>query len=97
MSEHNAYLLARARLIEEERSQRCDVPYIQDATDAEKKASAIVQAIKAEEAKSIWSVDHEGITNTFPGMQFLSAKKLVVKTKIFQILSKVSPALYRTW
>ena len=93
MSELDAYLLARSRLIEEERSQRCDIPYIQDASDAEKNATAILQDIKAEEAKSIWAVDHEGIANTFPGMQFLSAKKLVMKTKVFQILSKVRPSL----
>lgn len=90
MSERDAYLLARSRLIEEERAQRCDTQYIQDASDAEKKAVAIVEGIKAEENKSIWAVDHEGITNTFPGMQFLSAKKLVMKTKVFKILSKVS-------
>lgn len=112
MSDYDEYLAARTKLIAEERSIRCDTTYLKNASKEELQAEQIIREIRAEEAESIWSVDHEGITNTFPGMQFLSgeytqvnfttsnssnfcpAKKLVMQSKIFQILQKV--LLFRT-
>ncbi|KAL5511778.1 hypothetical protein ACEPAH_4996 [Sanghuangporus vaninii] len=89
MSDHDAYLAARAKLIAEERSLRCDATHLQNASKEELQAEQIIRVLRTEEAESIWSVEHEDVTNTFPGMQFLSAKKLVMKSKIFQILQKM--------
>ena len=107
MLDTKSYLDARTKLIAEDRSMRHDLTLLQEASEDERRAEELVTNIKAVEDKSIWSVDHEGVTNTFAGMEFLSgpcqtdlnplskferslAKQLVVKTKIFQIISKVS-------
>ncbi|THH06492.1 hypothetical protein EW145_g4051 [Phellinidium pouzarii] len=89
MSEQEAYLTARAKLIAEDRAQRLDSSLLQVASAAELRAEEIIRATKAAEDKAIWSVEHEGVTNTFAGMQFLSAKHLVIKSKLFQILTKM--------
>ncbi|KAH8117190.1 adenosine deaminase-related growth [Phellopilus nigrolimitatus] len=83
------YLAARTSLIAEERSRRHDTSRLQGASKDELEAEEIIRAIKLEEAKSIWFVEHEGVTNTFPGMEFLSGRSLVVKSKLFQILTKM--------
>ncbi|KAI5124292.1 hypothetical protein M0805_008900 [Coniferiporia weirii] len=89
MSASESYLSARASLIAEDLSLRHDSSLVKTASADELKAEEIIKAIKTEEAKTIWSVEHEGVTNIFPGMEFLSAKHLVMKTKLFQILSKM--------
>ncbi|KLO10537.1 adenosine deaminase-related growth [Schizopora paradoxa] len=83
------YLTARTALITEERSIRRDFKELAKATEDELHADQIVRAIKLEEAKSIWAVDHPDTPNVFPGMAYLSARNLITKTKIFQIISKM--------
>ncbi|KLO10535.1 adenosine deaminase-related growth [Schizopora paradoxa] len=84
-----SYLAARNALISEERSIRRDFRELHKATDAELHADQIVRAIKLEEAKTIWAIDHPDTPNVFPGMSYLSARSLITKTKIFQLISKM--------
>ena len=66
------YLKTREHFITEERSLRRDRIRLENVTADERKADEIIRAIKAEEEKTVWSVEHEGVPNTFPGMAFLS-------------------------
>ena len=68
------FLARRARLIAEERALRRDAARIKNATPDERAADAVVRAVRREEEQSIWSVDHDGVPNTFPGMEFLSGE-----------------------
>ena len=67
-----SYLEAREKLIAEDRSLRHDCALLQKASEDELRAEELVKNIKAAEDKSIWSIEHEGVTNTFAGMEFLS-------------------------
>ena len=66
------YLKTREHFITEERSLRRDRIRLENVTADERRADEIIRAIKAEEEKTVWSVEHEGVPNTFPGMAFLS-------------------------
>lgn len=68
----DAYWESRKKLIADERSLRRDVARIKNATADELKADEIIRAIRLEEEKSFWSIEHEGVPNTFPGMEFLT-------------------------
>lgn len=74
MSNHDSYLSARANLIAEERSLRCDAAHIQAASAEELQAEEIIRSVKIEEGKTIWSIEHDGVTNTFAGMEFLTCE-----------------------
>ena len=94
MDDHDAYLVARTRLITSERSLRCDTAYLRNASKDELHAEGIIRTIRAEEAQSIWSVEHEGIPNTFPGMEFLSGMYILV---IFEREEKLNSQQQRSW
>lgn len=66
------YLTSRTALISEERAIRRDFRELGRATEDELHADQIVRAIKLEEAKTIWAVDHPDTPNVFPGMAYLS-------------------------
>ena len=68
------YLAARTTLIAEERSIRRDFKELDKVTEDELHADQIVRAIKLEEAKTIWAIDHPDTPNVFPGMAYLSGK-----------------------
>ena len=72
MSDQESYLATRKALIYEDRSLRRDLKLLQTATEDELKADELIRVIRAEEDKTIWSVEHEDVANTFAGMQFLS-------------------------
>lgn len=72
MLDSKSYLDARRKLIAEDRSLRRDCALLQSASEDELRAEELIKNIKAAEDKSIWSVEHEGVTNTFAGMEFLS-------------------------
>jgi adenosine deaminase CECR1 len=100
----DVYWAAREALIKDDRSLRLD--RIQgDATLAEIKADQVLRKIRAEEARSVWDADHPSVPHPFPGMEFLTGqwrvseffcayflpgKKIIVQTKLFTLLSKVS-------
>ena len=71
-----SYMLARDGLIVEDRALRRDTGLVQNATEEERRAEQIIREIRSEEAQTIWSVEHEGITNIFPGMEFLSGRSI---------------------
>ncbi|KZT07988.1 adenosine deaminase-related growth [Laetiporus sulphureus 93-53] len=92
------YWKQREQLIREDRAQRVDTARIQSLTELEKRADRIVRDVRSAEAKSIWAMDSQSIfdynpedatPNVFPGMAFLTARETVMKTRLFQILSKM--------
>lgn len=70
--DHRSYLAARSNLVAEDRALRRDTARVKMSTEIELKADEIVREIRKHEAESIWAVEHEGVPNTFPGMEFLS-------------------------
>ncbi|KAF5380946.1 hypothetical protein D9615_004143 [Tricholomella constricta] len=78
---------ARATLIDEDRSLRRD--RLERASDAEVKADHLVREIRAAEAATIWQQEHPSIPHPFPGMEFLTGREIIVKTRLFAILRKV--------
>ncbi|PCH44698.1 Metallo-dependent hydrolase [Wolfiporia cocos MD-104 SS10] len=92
------YLERRSQLILEDRVQRVDALRLQNLTELEKGADEVVRKIRADEAKTVWGVSSSSIfdyvpddmsPNVFPGMAFLTARDVVVNTKLFQILTKM--------
>lgn len=69
-----SYLSTRERLITEDRALRHDNGLLKSASEEELKAEQIIRSIRSEEAQSVWSKEHEGVPNTFPGMEFLSGE-----------------------
>ncbi|TFK76212.1 adenosine deaminase-like growth [Pluteus cervinus] len=82
------YKAQRASLIEQDYLLRRDrLP--SEVSDLESEADAVIRRIRTEEAESIWSASHESIPHPFPGMEFLTGKSIIVKTRLFKILSKM--------
>lgn len=72
--ETDAFLSARENLIAEDRALRLDNALLKNATEEEVRAEQIIREIRAEEARNVWSMEHEDVPNTFPGMAFLSGE-----------------------
>jgi hypothetical protein len=72
------YINQRTNLIAEERSERFDAQVIANATEKEKRAAEIVSALRAKEAKEIWSASPEKLM--YPGMEFLIARETICKS-----------------
>ncbi|KAF9448874.1 Metallo-dependent hydrolase [Macrolepiota fuliginosa MF-IS2] len=83
------YLKQRDALIQEDRSLRREYMTAQLRSPLEVKADEIVRKIRAKEAATVWQEDHPEILHPFPGMEFLTGRKIIEKTQIFQILSKM--------
>ncbi|KAF8669690.1 adenosine [Rhizoctonia solani] len=81
------YTKQRTELIAEERGHRFDAQVIARATKEEKRAVEIVNALRAKEAKEIWRASPEKLM--YPGMEFLTAKKTIVHTKLFDVVKKM--------
>ncbi|KAJ6597115.1 hypothetical protein DFH09DRAFT_1258787 [Mycena vulgaris] len=81
------YKEQRAALINLDRSLRPD--HSTQVSAAEAKADKIVRELRASEAISIWGVEHEGVPHPFPGMEFLTGRGIILKTKLFNILAKM--------
>jgi adenosine deaminase CECR1 len=90
MSNIDLYLEQRTQLIREDRALRVDATKLEQLTPAETQAEHIVRKIRKEENISVWGGEHDDIPHPFPGMEFLTARSLIVQTKIFNILSKAS-------
>jgi adenosine deaminase CECR1 len=67
------YQAERIDLIQKDRALRIDYART-NLTSSEAKADQIVRSIRAAEASSIWSVEHDSIPHPFPGMEFLTGK-----------------------
>ncbi|KAH9010246.1 adenosine deaminase-related growth [Lactarius hengduanensis] len=88
MGDTQDYFSRRAALIQEDRSLRRENNSLHSLTNNELAADKIVRRIRAEEAVSIWGVEHDEISHLFPGMEFLTSKPIIDQTKIFKIISK---------
>ncbi|EKM82473.1 hypothetical protein AGABI1DRAFT_124938 [Agaricus bisporus var. burnettii JB137-S8] len=85
----NEYFEERDKLIGMDRALRRDISYIQSRSVLEKEGDEILRRIRAEEAESIWKEDHLDVPHPFPGMEFLTGKKVIEKTRIFKIISQM--------
>ena len=86
----STYLADRDNLIKQDRALRVDAAKLENLSKIEAEAERIVRELRAEEAVSVWGAEHEDIECTFPGMEFLTSKSVIVKTKVFNLLHKVS-------
>ena len=84
------YLADRNNLIKQDRALRVDAGKLGNLSSTEAEAERIVRVMRAEEGVSVWGADHEGIDLPFPGMEFLTSKSVIMKTKVFRLLHKVS-------
>ena len=83
------YLDDRANLIRQDRALRVDAIKLDDLTPTEAAADRIVRAMRADEAISVWGAEHERIEHPFPGMEFLTSRSVIMKTRVFNVLHKV--------
>lgn len=72
MDDTQDYFSRRAALIQEDKSLRRENNLLQSLTKNELAADKIVRHIRAEEAASIWGVEHDEFPHLFPGMEFLT-------------------------
>ncbi|KIK37710.1 hypothetical protein CY34DRAFT_444611 [Suillus luteus UH-Slu-Lm8-n1] len=85
-----AYLRRRDGLIAEDRALRIDHVRADSYSEAERKADRVVRSIRAKENISVWGVDHEHVPHPYPGMEFLNAKEIIMKTDLYsKIVSKM--------
>ena len=84
------YLADRDKLMKQDRALRVDAVKLDDLTPTEAAAEQIVRDMRAEEAVSVWGVEREGIEHPFPGMEFLTSRSVIMRTKVFNVLHKVS-------
>ncbi|KAH9165420.1 hypothetical protein EDB89DRAFT_2116089 [Lactarius sanguifluus] len=89
MGDTQDYFSKRAALIQEDRSLRRENNSLHLLTNNELAADKIVRNIRAEEAVSIWGVERDEFPHLFPGMEFLTSKRIIDQTKIFEIISKM--------
>ncbi|PVG02591.1 adenosine deaminase-related growth [Serendipita vermifera] len=83
------YYSQRAQLIAEDTALRADRAKLASLSEAESKAEAIIRKIRKEESETIWAPQNEQLEHPFPGMAFLTAKKTIESTKMFEIIKKM--------
>ncbi|KAI0709749.1 Metallo-dependent hydrolase [Earliella scabrosa] len=88
------YLRQRQELIARDRALRRDNALAANFSSDELKADEVLKGIRSAEAESVWGqqlqVEHmQGPQQMFPGMEFLTARETIVRTKIFNLLSKM--------
>lgn len=92
-SDLSSYQAQRDALIAEDRALRFDHQSghtdALGAKDLLAEADAALRQIRREEYESVWSKDTEDVPHIFPGMEFLTAKKTIEKTKLFKTVKKM--------
>ncbi|PFH54144.1 hypothetical protein AMATHDRAFT_135550 [Amanita thiersii Skay4041] len=83
------YKAQRAAFIEQDRSLRRENIWKARRSPEEIKADEIIRKIRAKEASTIWKQESDSIPHPFPGMEFLTGRSIIVKTKIYEILAKM--------
>lgn len=83
------YHSKRARLIADDRALRIDVVNGERFSEKSRQADVILRRIREEEARSIWAVEHDEVPHPFPGMEFLTGKDIILKTQLFNIITKM--------
>ncbi|KAF9227808.1 Metallo-dependent hydrolase [Gyrodon lividus] len=81
------YRAEREVLVRADRALRADHTRLN--TELERQADQIVRCIRAGEAESVWGVEHDDVPHPFPGMEFLTGKSIIQKTKLFKIISEM--------
>ncbi|OAX42024.1 adenosine deaminase-related growth [Rhizopogon vinicolor AM-OR11-026] len=89
MTSLDEYHRERAQLIADDRALRIDTVNGERFSENARRADEIVRRIRKEEAKSIWAVDHNEVPHPFPGMEFLTGKNIILKTQLFDIVTKM--------
>ncbi|THU77915.1 adenosine deaminase-related growth [Dendrothele bispora CBS 962.96] len=88
MASDAGYMKRREELIALDRALRAD--HIRDPlSPTEAKADNVIRELRTKEASTIWNADYPSIPHPFPGMEFLTGRSIIEKTKIFKILSKM--------
>ncbi|KAK1217396.1 hypothetical protein PQX77_019936 [Marasmius sp. AFHP31] len=82
------YNAQREELIKSDRALRRD-HQVASLSAVEIEADQIIRKIRAAEANSIWNLDYPSVPHPFPGMEFLTGREIIVKTKLFKILTKM--------
>ncbi|KZS88375.1 adenosine deaminase-related growth [Sistotremastrum niveocremeum HHB9708] len=82
----DAYLKARRELIAEDRGLRSDGAAIAHMSGLEELAEQNIRALRKKEIDNVWKAEHDAIPHVFPGMEFLTARGLIEKSEIFQLL-----------
>ncbi|OJA17830.1 hypothetical protein AZE42_03322 [Rhizopogon vesiculosus] len=83
------YLQRREKLIAEDRALRVD-RIRANHTAAELKADEVVRNIRTREAVSVWGVEGGDVPHPYPGMEFLNAKDIILKTDLYsKVVSKM--------
>ncbi|KAF9015519.1 hypothetical protein BDQ17DRAFT_1295372 [Cyathus striatus] len=88
-AELTEYHEKRSAFIENDRSLRRESQRAHLRSANELKAEEIVRKIRAQEAEGIWKEEHPYIPHPFPGMEFLTGRSVITRTKLFQILNKM--------
>ncbi|EKM82478.1 hypothetical protein AGABI1DRAFT_68123, partial [Agaricus bisporus var. burnettii JB137-S8] len=83
------YMKQRNELIHEDRKLRRDYYTTRPRSTLENEAEKIIYQLRREEAESIWQEDHPDVLHPFPGMEFLTGKKIIEQTQIFKVLQKM--------
>ncbi|KAI6036488.1 Metallo-dependent hydrolase [Pisolithus microcarpus] len=77
----------RVALIEADRALRVDNARV--SRPLEDHADKLVRRIRTEEATTVWGVEHEGVPHPFPGMEFLTGKDIISRTRLFGVIRKM--------
>ncbi|KAM5488577.1 putative adenosine deaminase, partial [Microsporum audouinii] len=89
------YLHGRNALIQEEKKQRHDAPFLKCMSASAKEACRIVSHIRDRELKSVWNRDAEDHlaktedTVLYPGMMFRLARDRMEETDLWKIVKKM--------
>ncbi|KAH9483880.1 Adenosine deaminase 2-A [Psilocybe cubensis] len=89
MAALSEYHAQRNSLIDADLSLRREYRNLHSRSSKELEADKIMRDIRALEAKTVWTADYPSIPHPFPGMEFLTGKSIIMKTKVFEILSKM--------
>ncbi|KAH8599324.1 adenosine deaminase family protein-like protein [Bisporella sp. PMI_857] len=89
------YMEGQAALIAQEKKQRSDYAFRNSLSPIAKEACEIVNRIREEEKKTIWTAEFEDAlaqetgVNIYPGMMFGLAKNRMETTKLWQIVRRM--------
>ncbi|KAF9778026.1 hypothetical protein BJ322DRAFT_1094454 [Thelephora terrestris] len=89
LTDISTYLADRDSLMRQDRALRVDAIKLDNLSATEAAADEIVRAMKAEEAVSVWGAERADIERTFPGMEFLTSRSVITKTRVFELLHKM--------
>ncbi|OWO97467.1 hypothetical protein B2J93_5280 [Marssonina coronariae] len=89
------YLSGQQALIAQEKKQRSDHAFRESLSPLAKEACSIVDRIRNDEQRTVWTSDFEDIlaqktgANVYPGMMFSLAKERMETTKLWRIVRKM--------